>query len=153
MSEYKLTDLQEQWLKALESGTYNQADGALCRQKFSGARSYCCLGVACDVISKIKNDPSYRFDAPDNEDFRFSAEDGQAIESVEVSCRFDNECGVLSDRIWTELKLRDHVGGFNKIIMVDDIRFTSLASMNDRGISHQRIAEVIRANAHSIFTP
>ena len=40
----KLTDIQEQWLEALESGEYAQTQAALRRND-----SYCCLGVACDV--------------------------------------------------------------------------------------------------------
>lgn len=38
-----------QWLAALRSGTYEQADSAL--RKFEGGKSwFCCLGVACDLL-------------------------------------------------------------------------------------------------------
>jgi len=42
-----LTDAQETWIQALESGEYNQGTGALHKQD-----SFCCLGVACDLYKK-----------------------------------------------------------------------------------------------------
>lgn len=39
-----LTEFQEKWLVALESGTYPQGVGRL-----KSAKGYCCLGVACEV--------------------------------------------------------------------------------------------------------
>lgn len=40
-----MNDLQEKWLKALESGEYEQGVGQLKRED-----KYCCLGVACEVM-------------------------------------------------------------------------------------------------------
>lgn len=40
-----LTEFQEKWLQALESGEYTQGRGEL----RSATNSYCCLGVACDL--------------------------------------------------------------------------------------------------------
>jgi len=42
-----LTELQEKWLQALESGEYEQ-----CREYLSEDGKYCCLGVACEVMIK-----------------------------------------------------------------------------------------------------
>ncbi len=41
-------DLIDEWVTALESGTYNQGCGALKRQD-EYRTSYCCLGVLCEV--------------------------------------------------------------------------------------------------------
>jgi hypothetical protein len=42
---YELTELQEKWLKALESGEYAQARGLLGNREIG----FCCLGLLCDV--------------------------------------------------------------------------------------------------------
>ena len=40
----KLTEAQERWMTALESGEYKQT-----RSRLRDANGFCCLGVACDV--------------------------------------------------------------------------------------------------------
>jgi len=40
----ELTDAQESWIQALESGKYNQGNSVLNRDN-----NFCCLGVACDL--------------------------------------------------------------------------------------------------------
>ena len=40
----KLTEAQERWLTALESGEYKQA-----RDRLRDDNGFCCLGVACDL--------------------------------------------------------------------------------------------------------
>ena len=45
------TKLKSKWLRALRSGKYNQGTGALCyRVSGTDEKSYCCLGVLCDVL-------------------------------------------------------------------------------------------------------
>lgn len=46
----QLTELQEKWLKALESGRYKQSKHFLKRDG-----GYCCLGVACRITGKKFN--------------------------------------------------------------------------------------------------
>lgn len=43
---FKLTELQEKWLQALESGEYPQQRNALLQD----STGFCCLGVACEVV-------------------------------------------------------------------------------------------------------
>ena len=45
-----LTDIQERWLQALESGEYKQGKTYLCSIGDYGDKSYCCLGVACHLL-------------------------------------------------------------------------------------------------------
>lgn len=40
------------WLDALRSGEYEQTKGVLTRVNRDGEKSYCCLGVLCDVAVK-----------------------------------------------------------------------------------------------------
>lgn len=42
-----LTNIQRKWIDALRSGLYEQG-----RLRLKGSGGYCCLGVACDVLTK-----------------------------------------------------------------------------------------------------
>jgi hypothetical protein len=55
--------LKAKWLAALRSGNYTQAQSRL-RVKLNGIYGYCCLGVACNLISHRKG---WRFDCHDSE--------------------------------------------------------------------------------------
>ena len=44
-TEYILSEDQEKWLTALESGEYKQ-----CRSRLSDGAGFCCLGVGCVVL-------------------------------------------------------------------------------------------------------
>lgn len=46
----KQIDNLNRWVEALESGKYQQCRGALCKVDKLGNRSYCCLGVAYEVL-------------------------------------------------------------------------------------------------------
>lgn len=43
-------EVAEQWVEALRSGEYQQTRGRMRATDESGARSYCCLGVLCEVL-------------------------------------------------------------------------------------------------------
>lgn len=45
------------WVKALRSGDYTQARGALKKIDSRGNRSFCCLGVLCDLAAKDGGQP------------------------------------------------------------------------------------------------
>lgn len=45
-------EARAEWVKALRSGKYKQAEGQLRYRSITGGHKYCCLGVACDVYSK-----------------------------------------------------------------------------------------------------
>lgn len=44
--------LLKSWVKALRNGRYEQCTGGLCQIGDANEKSYCCLGVACEVYSK-----------------------------------------------------------------------------------------------------
>lgn len=46
----KVKGFTEEWLAALRSGEYTQGRGRLCTNE--GPESYCCLGVAADILAK-----------------------------------------------------------------------------------------------------
>jgi hypothetical protein len=45
------TEIKAKWLEALRSGKYKQAQRALCELNADGSKSYCCLGVLCDIVA------------------------------------------------------------------------------------------------------
>lgn len=47
---FELGPKQKTWIAALRSGKYKQGNGKLCSVDFYGNKSYCCLGVANDVL-------------------------------------------------------------------------------------------------------
>jgi hypothetical protein len=47
--------VKQKWVKALRSGRYKQARGTLGRQLTNDQRSFCCLGVLCDLHAKEHN--------------------------------------------------------------------------------------------------
>ena len=61
----ELTELQEQWLQALESGKYAQTQQMLCNDIYS---AFCCLGVACQLAKErgIIEEFYYGEEFPDN---------------------------------------------------------------------------------------
>lgn len=59
--EIKVTsaELRAAWITALESGEYKQVQGTL---KDPNGNGYCCLGVLCDVYSKLTGRGEWRSD-------------------------------------------------------------------------------------------
>ena len=53
--------VKKQWIKALKSGDYKQTTGELKRSNIDHSRSFCCLGVLCDIsgISTWEADNRY----------------------------------------------------------------------------------------------
>jgi hypothetical protein len=42
-------EIIQEWIKRLRSGKYKQGNGALCTEDAEGTKSYCCLGVLCEL--------------------------------------------------------------------------------------------------------
>ena len=51
-------EIQKKWTEALESGEYRQTKNVLTRRHKNGQKSFCCLGVLCDLAVKEKVIPS-----------------------------------------------------------------------------------------------
>jgi hypothetical protein len=68
----KKSDVKK-WVKALRSGAYQQGEGSLCEEdEISGDCDYCCLGVACDILTEsswIKIPHSNLWSIGKNEEF------------------------------------------------------------------------------------
>lgn len=113
--------IMQKWVKALRSGKYKQAKGALSSPR--GA-SHCCLGVLCDITKK---------------------ETGG-----EWNGQYFRKDGNRGSRGYLPKFVRDFVGmkSINGTLPFDYFeRKTSLAAENDEGgTGFKRIADIIEAN-------
>jgi hypothetical protein len=121
---YELTELQEKWLKALESGEYKQGQFALYRNG-----SYCCLGVACAVAGA-------QFDERGNADG----------ENAWLSPRLVGVFGLRSHHGAAHRSFS--LGAAPRLMSV-----RSLMEANDKEVPFAEIAAAIRANPENFFLP
>ena len=128
------------WIEALRSGEYTQTQKELRSIDNFQKKSYCCLGVACDLYdSKIW--------APDA--FPFSI----------VNHKVEN----LPNEVQTHLHLRNPEGTFaityewlselNSDLAKKIPRHArlSLANLNDSGFTFEEIADIIESNPPGLF--
>ncbi len=116
-----LTEAQEAWLKALESGRFKQGVGRLKTGDY-----YCCLGVACEIQPDVEYD-----------EVRGYGKDS------------DRNTQVLPEFVRERLGLRGcdgSISGSDKLY-----GFSMLASANDAGVSFEQIAAYIRINPENVF--
>lgn len=112
----KRKDFIEEWLKALESGEYQQTTGVLKAELQNGQHAYCCLGVACEVANKTK--------------------------ARKVNVSVDND-QVLPSNMTSLLGISEN-GSFVVSIVFEGREFSCLAEMNDYGVDFKEIAQIIR---------
>ena len=126
----KLTRLQSDWLKALESGEYTQCQNLL--SKKTNKWNYCCLGVACEVA--IKN----------------GIELPVLIDKEQKTKLYgkEHESSCLPKKVVEALQLNGDIGDFS----IEGIDETALSELNDDGKSFKEIASFIRKHKRDIFT-
>ena len=116
--------IREEWLQALESGAYKQTKDHL--KKDNG---FCCLGIACEVSKKELN---------------------LKIEEDDVKLGiiyYSGRSSTLPVRVIKYFGFRDDIGKFDS--MIDG--YSSLAEMNDEGLSFKEIAKHVRGNVDKVF--
>lgn len=122
----KLTEAQEKWLAALESGEYKQGKGKLRDMD----NCFCCLGVACELF------------IPDTMHVIRRQYNGTQIY---YGIGKHSMYGVAPPSVVDILGLRSPTGNIN------DCGAVSLAVMNDNGNTFAEIAAFIRANPEKVF--
>ena len=120
----KLGPKQLRWVEALESGEFKQGNGFL-KRNLDGELLYCCLGV----LNELEGFPSV---CVSNGIFTFSLTNSASLDSTQM------------DRVM----LYSNVGSFTESIN----GYSSLANMNDSGLSFKEIAKVIRENPEKVFS-
>ena len=89
MTNRKLTEFQEAWLTALESGNYSQD-----RQFLRTDKGFCCLGVACDISTKGKwdnNFGNYSYMTKEN------TLPARVSDKLDLNFTGENNCAVMND--------------------------------------------------------
>lgn len=132
--------LTVEWIEALESGKYAQAYGRLRR-----GQSFCCLGVYCDLsgLGKWDGDGYFVPDActTNNGDLPSAARAQLGFVSNDGTFEFRSLPAELQEEICAKINIRFDVDG----------RTTSLAGLNDCGLTFRDIAKVIRARPKGLF--
>ncbi len=140
MKRNVLTELQEKWLTALESGEYEQATDNL-----HSNGTYCCLGVATHVCDP--DNPALEANGWDAHDYHESD-----IEDMWQDGEIIWEDGALAPpEVVVAINLQDPQGTFR----LRAIRhgFDCLTKMNDNvGLTFPQIAALIRAEPWLVFT-
>ncbi len=110
--------IKEIWIQALESGEYEQGKGLLREDE----DRYCCLGVLCDLYSKIH--PSTQWQLGDNGTWYFLDEEA-----------------TLPKKVMKWAGLESSAGEYD---LESSKKHPWLTEDNDNGKSFKEIAEIIR---------
>ncbi len=115
-------EVKAKWLQALRSGDYLQG-----KQVLRQGNTFCCLGVLCDLYAKEQNKP---WDTP-HPDGVYPYDGAGALPPNEVM-------------IWAGLPIGDPAAsGNDPFVSADGEVENSLASLNDKGVSFAKIADII----------
>ena len=129
------------WIKALRSGMFPQTERYLVTTE-----GYCCLGVACNLYNNIEGGLDVTF---------HEAEVHDVDDPTDISAahwEYNGETSILPETVREWLGLKSYSGEliiYNNDGSQDDI--TSLASLNDRGLTFDQIADVIEFGPTNLF--
>lgn len=114
------------WVKALLSGNYKQTKGRLCKIDSVG-KSYCCLGVAAEILGAFTGERSIKFldEAPQE------LGHGKEAYIVDPAQDYNINAEVLSTNLWD--KLRGDAQNLNDQ--------SDLAGANDEGAPFAEIVD------------
>lgn len=124
--------LRSEWLKALESGKYRQTKGVLLKKDKSGHRSFCCLGVACDIYKKVVD-----------KDFDLTPIQDEG--TLDVAEAVQEAFGFRSD----EGEFYDSINGFNSLATCNDGNEDEGEKSNK--LNFKQIAKLVRKHSKLVF--
>jgi len=123
----KKSDVKK-WVKALRSGEYLQGTGSLCKKdEISGGCEYCCLGVACDILTEDDwvNPPHWtvwsigkheEFDIPSHDDKKgwgysntSSFPSLKNLKKMGLDVAYAQELAELNDKGWSFEKIANKI--------------------------------------------
>lgn len=123
-SSFELGPLQDAWVRTLESGHFLQTSGTLCRVERDGNYSFCCLGIAHEVL--VENGINCK-------KTKIMSDGGLYDYSL---MKLKGSCGNLQPDIRLSLGLPERY----------------LSDINDDGYSFEEIAFIIRQAPDIVFT-
>jgi hypothetical protein len=125
------------WAHALRSGAYPQGERTLHTQDArSGADSWCCLGVLCDLAVSDGVIP-----APT------TFEHGAKVYRYASKNKKDMNSGTIPNDVLRWVGLQTHDGTFH----TPNLGRTSLAALNDIGMTFESIATLIESKPEGLF--
>jgi hypothetical protein len=120
--------IADMWVQALRSGEYKQGRTALCRVYEDGSKTYCCLGVLCDLYQKNR---------AKNKKKKLNEKILPSSDCHNLTC-FNDSSGVLP------LEVKTWAGMFSPYGEHTFGKCTSLMAMNDsNGNPFTKIADYI----------
>lgn len=133
LNQHKFGPIQQAWLESLENHPERQTDSCLGYRTDTGYEA-CCLGELLIINNRVNGLP--------------------------LSDLFSSESGVLHDgnhdetlcTSYKDVGLYNEDGGFvNAPIRYRNTPYTSLAAMNDDGVTWPDIAQFVRENSEEVF--
>lgn len=129
------TEIMEIWTAALESGEYKKTKGQLKK----GQKSFCCLGVLCDLYHKETGTGNWIYARGDEPHFDDGVSDGSS--------------GILPMAVkeWAGMYSREGAPRYGALANVTSIAHYSLPDINDNTkLSFKGIAKIIRENVNRL---
>lgn len=144
--------IMKKWVKALRSGKYKQGRGTLCQVDKKGNKSFCCLGVLCDLYNKdrkAKKKKTLFVEQIPNDGWA----DGNLSKAQFITMYGDHD-GTLPTEVavWGGFTEWNHEGSFTALANQDPTSVSrSLVDLNDGGDgrkpkSFKQIADIIEKN-------
>lgn len=115
-------EIKQEWISALRSGEYTQGIGYL-KTVENSTPKHCCLGVLCDLFLKKNPESGWSWREPDVNHVSLFGADAKILP--------------ITIREWAGL------GSSNPNIQMDELGKTTIAHINDRGLSFEKIAKII----------
>ncbi len=155
---YPFTNLQLDWLKALESGSFQQGQGMLC----TGDNKYCCLGVLADLsgankqMQPVRN--AYRYSLPD--EFGWSGGVGMLTYGIRRLAFLKSDLGEFTNPVKfpglnygpADIQPPDVVpSGHTSLASMNDVRMLPMGEGKWRAFTFKEIAQYIRHDPWNVF--
>lgn len=126
-------EIGQEWVAALRSGEYKQGKGFL----NINDNEFCCLGVLCELAVKEGVIPPATFIGKES-----------CIKKYGMDGSFVDITGVLPRIVKEWAGMHSTNGAFRT--NSTDLKFTSLATLNDEGWSFQKISNLIEENINKL---
>jgi hypothetical protein len=134
-------EIKQEWVKALRSGKFFQATGAL-----STGGGYCCLGVLCEIAVEkgvVTKKPS--IDRPGLQHYGDPKWGSASVlpKAVKAWSGIDDQLGLIDHRAVSEDELRSRPASARVRAQKRLMGLLSLAELNDNGFTFAEIADII----------
>jgi hypothetical protein len=140
------TEVKVRWVSALESGAYEQGRAKLCTVADDGKRTYCCLGVLCQLYLGL---PEYLGETPSyNGEIwylpRLVQERAGLIEGSPSVALSDEDFALALSFVQAHSSKENLTESRDRPDAQYAVGSVALAALNDAGVPFSEIARLIR---------